>query len=115
MKRSLASLATLALTFSLATPVLASPNFGTKHPQPRVELRAQKRAALSSYANRWNRMHVRALYNGLVQGMMPSLLAVTGGRTNTDTRPIARPGTRESDNWTLDDHCIRAFHGCGPN
>lgn len=111
MKRSLASLATLALTFGLVSPVFASPFI--RNSQPRVRPGAQEQVARASYANRANRNYVRARYNDLVRSMMPALLTVTGG--NTDKRPVARPGTRESDNWTLDDHCIRPFHGCGPN
>jgi hypothetical protein len=81
-----------------------------------VEHRSQKRSALSAYKSRHNRNYVRALYNGLVQGMMPSLLAVTGDETPRDLTKIDRPGTREIDNWafeTTGSHCTRKANRCG--
>lgn len=116
MKRSLAALASVALTLGLATPVFASSNY-IRNAQPRVRPGAQEQVARTSYKSRGNRNYVRALYNSLVQGMASSLrLTVTGGEVNTDLVKVARPGTREIDNWafeTTGNHCTRKSKRCG--
>ena len=106
MKRALASVASVVTLLSFATPAFASPNLMTRNPQPRIDRRAVKSATLASYLGRHNRTYTRARYNELVQGMMPSLLAVTGRASNTDLDKVARPGTRMIDDWTGTHHCV---------
>jgi hypothetical protein len=103
MKRAVATLASTLTLLSLSAPAFASPNFSTRHHQPRADQREVKRATLATYRGRTNRAYTRARYNALVQRMTPSLLAVTGPMDETnDAKAFSRPGTREIDNWTFE-------------
>ena len=115
MKRVIASLASVVMLLTIAAPAFASPNLRTRNSQPRPSRRLVKLATLASYSNRHNIAYRRLRYNMLVQRLMPSFLAVTGGagRTHSDLMIISRPGRRAIKTWTLANHCVRRSRRCG--
>lgn len=117
MKRSLASLVTFAMTLGIVTPAFAFSNYGdTRNKQPAVYDRVLKSTSVLYYRNRGNRVTVRALYNGLIQAMMPSILAVTGRETSTDTFSVDKRSPRTIGMSAGEErrlHCTEESERCG--
>lgn len=119
MKRALVSLASVAVLLGFAAPAFASPNYATRHNQPRVDRRAAERAAVNSWTLRTQRQFVRAEYNNLVQRVMPSILAVTGNNGySSDLDANHGPTARYLLNVTLErkllnNHCTEESNDCG--
>jgi len=121
MKRTLASLISIITLLIIASPALASPNLTTRNSQPRIDIRALKKATLANYRTR-QKFSTEALnlarqrYSAMVQTVMrsyPTQLTVTGGgRTHSDLLINNRPSPRSIQDWRLTDHCRMNSRKC---
>jgi hypothetical protein len=111
MKRTIASLLSVAFLFTLA-PIAEAAYNETINTQPRGSRRAHKQMAVLGYQQRGNTEFLRTMYNAWAQRLMklPSL-AVTGA-DRSRFGSVNRPGQRAIDSWTLDNHCTLRSNRC---
>lgn len=116
MKRALASLVSFGILLGVSTPALASPNYRTKGVQARVSIRENQSRALHAWKNRASAFIAqrREYYNHVIRPVVsrPVHLTVTGADQNREARPVARPGKRTTQMWTLSGHCTMGSRRC---